>query len=58
MKDRNHYVHKLIDLMVRAEQTVTRTEAQRILRKNKKHNKKLRRLAGTIRISRRSELSA
>ena len=52
MKDRNHYVHKTIDLMVRAEPAMTRTEAQVILRRNKKNNKKLKRLSGVIGLKR------
>jgi hypothetical protein len=48
-KDLSHHEHRLLERMVQAENVTDRAEAQRILRKADKHQRKVSRLRELIR---------
>lgn len=48
-KDLNHHEHRLLERMVQAESATDRSTAQRILRKVKKHQRKVFKLRRMIR---------
>jgi hypothetical protein len=49
MKDIKHHTHRLIQRMMQAETATTRTEAQKVIRKAEKHQRKLSRLKQMVR---------
>lgn len=49
MKSAKHHAYRLIQSMVQAETATTRTEAQKVIRKAEKHQRKLSRLRQMIR---------
>lgn len=48
-KDLSHHEHRLLERMVQAETVTDRSEAQRVLRKADKHQRKVSRLRQLIR---------
>ena len=49
MKSVQHHTHRLIQRMMQAETATTRDEAQKVIRKAEKHQRKLNRLKQMIR---------
>jgi hypothetical protein len=51
MKSINHHFKKLMNLMIKAESVTTRSEAQKVLRKTRKHQEKLEKLRRLLRLN-------
>lgn len=49
MKSIKHHTHRLIQRMMQAETATTRNEAQKVIRKAEKHQRKINRLRQMIR---------